>query len=149
MKTLKMIIVIILSISIISCRPSRTIIVHGNPGTTIHYGNSGHDYLGTIGEDGKTKVRIKGSSIGFQAYLLSKNDESDEYIPFALNYKRGRAKNFQYTIATIISLPFLYAGAILAMLAGEDVDFSDLYSGYDYKYLKHQTINEDLIPNAK
>ncbi len=146
MKTLKIIIVIILSISIISCRPSRTIIVHGNPGTTIHYGNASRDYLGTIGEDGKTKVRIKGSSIGFQAYLLSKNDKSDEYIPFALNYKRGRAMNVQYTIATIISFPFLLAGMMLATLAGEDVDGSDLYSGYDYKYLKHQTTNEDLIP---
>lgn len=141
MKTLKIIIVIILSISIISCHPSRTIIVHGNPGTTIHYENASREYLGTIGEDGKTKVRVKGSSIGFQAYLLSKNNKSDEYIPFALNYKRGRTQNIQALFLTIICIPML---PLIVICNPNFYDAFDFH--YDYKYLKHQTTNEDLIP---
>lgn len=143
MKTLKTIIAIILSISIISCRPARTIIVHGNSGTTIHYANG--EELGTIEENGTAKVRIGGSSIGFQAYLLSKKENSDEYIPFALNYKRGRAMNVQSTIITIAAFPFLIGAGILAAFFSPEVDFSYLYDTYDYKYLKHQTTNEDLL----
>lgn len=139
MKLLRTILAITLSLSIISCGKYRSVIVHGKPGTTIHYADK--TYLGTIGSNGTTKIKLDNDA-AFQAFLLSKGANSNEYHPFATEYKRNNKKGWLVG-SMIITLPLGYLGGYLIEVFYRNSNY------YFFKYLKHQTINEDLIPNAK
>ena len=75
----------IISLLIISsCSSQKKVIVTGVPGTTIHKNNSYYEKIGTIGTDGKTKVKLDAE----ESFYLSKAPNSNnDYIPFAVNVK--------------------------------------------------------------
>lgn len=76
---------IILSLLIISsCSSQKKVIVTGVPGTTIHKNNYYYEKIGTIGADGKTKVKLDAEE---PFYLSKAPNSNNDYIPFAVNVK--------------------------------------------------------------
>ncbi len=74
----------LLSLLIISSCSVKRVIVTGTPGTTIHKNNYNYEQIGTIGLDGKAKVKLDADE-GF--YLSKAPNNHDAYVPFATNVK--------------------------------------------------------------
>ena len=147
-----------------SCYTTEKITVYGKPGTEVYTPNK--EKISEINNDGKTKVIL--SSDACYTYLLSKDANSNMYIPFALDYK-----NKSYA-GTKMLLPLNYAvcaGSLITALvagltAGDDnaplaavglaaiptafggmILTSRLYQTtreWQFKYLKNQQTNSDL-----
>lgn len=139
MKTIKTIIIILLSVNLVSCgsiSKSRTIVVNGRPGTTIHYNNYNKKMLGTIDSNGKCNIKLElDHDERFPYYLLSKSKDSNNYQPFLLNYQ----PDFSYPLFYLIPI----TGQALLI-----VDFVSLLKNGKVKCIekisKEQTTNEDL-----
>lgn len=74
----------VISLLIISSCSVKKVVVTGVPGTTIHKNNYYREEIGTIGADGKTKVKLDAEE-GF--YLSKAPNSNNDYIPFAVNVK--------------------------------------------------------------
>lgn len=89
-----------------SCTTSQKITFLGTPGTEIYYPNM--KLVATIGMDGRAKAKVPRDY--YTAFMLSKDAQSNEIIPFALDYK------YKYyigpKIAKVIGIPLFGAGMI-------------------------------------
>ena len=163
----KFILSILICVILVSCGATQKIIVNGEPGTEIYSpGISYNDVarVGTIGADGSVEVVLDGDA--YYAYLLSKNPASDEYIPFALDYKNVNRSGCQWAknggiMATIagglctivglavgddvlgaIGIPCLLAGPYIWGSAASRENAID--HRYSFKYQKKQSTNQDI-----
>lgn len=85
MKYLIKIATIVLLFSVItSCTTTEKITISGTPGTMIYTPNE--KCMGTIPSDGKLKIELP--SDGYFGYLLSKEEKSDLFVPFALDHRK-------------------------------------------------------------
>lgn len=66
-----------------SCTTSQEITVQGAPGTEIY--SPTMDRLGVVDSNGKVSLKI--SRHVYYSYLMSKNARTNEFVPFALDYK--------------------------------------------------------------
>lgn len=157
------------AIAFSACSTSQKVTVKGTPGTEIY--SPRMKKLGTIGPNAQVSFKI--SSDDYFAFLMSKNAESDELIPFALDYKehkhRGAYIGLGIAIATtsvgvamtipgLIGLavgdetlggPVLGAGLAIgglgaALGAPMDCRTKQIQYQHHYKYLSYQTTNQDF-----
>lgn len=107
----KLISIILICSLLASCSTTQKIQVSGLAGTEIY--TPGLTKVGTISGTGTAEIIL--DSDAYYAYLLSKNNGSDQYIPFALDYEE---KNYTWAkIAKGVGYPFMIAGGI-ACLSG-------------------------------
>ena len=152
-----------------SCTTSQKIVVNGTPGTEIY--SPTMEKLATIESNGKTKIKL--SSDGYYAYLMSHQPSTWQFVPFALDYKhKGYIGNrlLKYTGYTIsaagvfadlvgciallsgaedVGAPFLIGGSAaigLGTAIGMPADFRSHQTqyGYRFKYLTNHVTNQDI-----
>ena len=114
-----------------SCHTQR-FVVYGQPGTYIKT-IDGSKTLAVIGSDGtaNVKVDIRG---GYDPFLQAIVPGSERGVPFALDYKDAHRNNW------------LTVGSIFALLPSCGLGSMYLLACFgDYKYLKKQKPNNDLI----
>lgn len=150
--------------SALSCSTSQSIEIAGTPGTEIYTPDMSK--ITTISRTGKTKVSIPSST--YYAYLMSHRVGSDEFVPFAIDYKRCNYVGKR--TARVLSYPLAAAGVILAgatstnntyyihgSLGGLLLTSSGITGAivlhkqlkqtqlrYRYQYLSSQSTNEDF-----
>lgn len=92
MKRLIYFALIVLAALMTSCGATyTTLTVSGTPGTVIK--NAGDDkVLGTIGESRTLQVNLDRDK--YYAYLLSKAPQSDEFVPFALEFEEETGRYY-------------------------------------------------------
>lgn len=166
MKHYYSILFVLLCYALSSCTTSQRVTISGTPGTEIYSPNK--KKLAVINETGKAQVEL--SSEIYYAYLLSRQPNTDQYVPFALDYKYksySGTKILKYTgmgitlagivpmLAGVIMLCIegeaaLYLGGTAATLLGIPIgmpaDFrsSQTQYEYQYEYLSPSSTNQDL-----
>ncbi len=96
MKWLYRIMIIMVVALFTSCKTTEKFYVSGMPNTKIY--TPDYKHVGTIEPNGTAKIEL--TSDYYYAYLLSKDADSDTYVPFALDYKyksRAGARFLQWT----------------------------------------------------
>lgn len=151
--------ILLLTVIVFSSCSTKTIIVSGTPGTTILTKN--YEKKGVIEPSGQTKIKIKKRL--YTHYLLSQAPNSEIYVPFALDYKNKRRTLYHLLIGPtayivgmctlessgipILSGILLFGGMFEALGWTLTVTNND-YEIFNYKYLKNQTTNNDLISDS-
>ena len=100
----------------------------GKPGTEIY--SPDLKKLGDIQNDGTAKISINTEK--YCPYLLYRRNDSQTFIPFALNYKTRKGNR----VRRILGFPTLF----ITMIGWPSGDQGD----YNYKYLKEQSTNDDF-----
>ena len=102
-----------------SCSSLTKVTVYGEPGTEIR--TPGNDYLCTIGESGKGTVKL--SRDVYYAFLLSKSPNSNECIPFGMDYKNHKKGYVGEGIAyTLVGVSIIGSTvSVVGLIAGEEV----------------------------
>lgn len=147
-----------------SCTTSQEITVQGAPGTEIY--SPTMDRLGVVDSNGKVSLKI--SRHVYYSYLMSKNARTNEFVPFALDYKYcnnnlagagyhlGLSATLAGALFTGISLAvgdtpeLTTVGAAILGTGALTAISSNLYylksHGWDmFKYLNKQRTNQDFI----
>ena len=113
-----------------SCTTTQTIRVSGLAGTEIY--TPSKTKVGTINNLGTAEITL--DSDAYYAYLLSKAEGSDEYVPFALDYKNHSyaatkmALGAGYTITSIgLGATVIGTIALCAAAGMEDEDMTSLF----------------------
>ncbi|MBQ8190831.1 MAG: hypothetical protein IJZ45_03600 [Bacteroidaceae bacterium] len=170
MKLLYRFIAIMVVALLTSCSTTEKFLVSGTPNTKIY--TPAYEHVGTVGSDGTAQIEL--TSDYYYAYLLSKDADSDAYIPFALDYKYKSRAGAQFLKWTGISITAtgLYVELMGAIMYGagleEDVTMPMVAGGavgalagmsfgwpasermdqtayeYQFKYLSKQSTNSDL-----
>ena len=170
MKLLYRFIAIMVVALLMSCSTTEKFLVSGTPNTKIY--TPAYEHVGTVGSDGTAQIEL--TSDYYYAYLLSKDADSDAYIPFALDYKYKSRAGAQFLKWTGISITAtgLYVELMGAIMYGagleEDVTMPMVAGGavgalagmsfgwpasermdqtayeYQFKYLSKQSTNSDL-----
>lgn len=96
-----------------ACSTTQKLTVSGIPGTEIYSTEDGK-CLGTISETGTARIEL--SDDNYYAFLLSKSPGSNEYIPFALDYRTNKHSGtyFQY----LAGLSLASIGGAIALMGG-------------------------------
>lgn len=152
-----------------SCYTTEKITVYGKPGTEVYTPNK--EKISEINSNGKAKVIL--SSDACYTYLLSKDANSNMYIPFALDYKNKSYAGTKFLNGTAAILAtggvFLDLIGLVALCTGDDETGSTFFlSGtaplllgaftgmatssrldqttrkWQFKYLNNQKTNSDL-----
>ncbi len=82
-KLTQILLAFVVALNLSSCHTSEKFMVYGTPGTEIY--TPTQERLGVIDYDGIAHIKL--SSDVCYTYLLSKDNSSPLYIPFALDYK--------------------------------------------------------------
>ena len=146
-----------------SCSSTSKLVVRGTPGTIITSTDNARTQLGQI--DGSGKAVIKLNRNRYYPFLFSKSPYSNEYIPFALDYKNKNKKILRNAVAYLGSTIVMFGAAAAAVgiavgdeavlaigggmaLGGALLILPALGGGDDvehsYEYLNQQT-NNDLF----
>lgn len=168
-KILQFIFALFFIFNLSSCYTTEKITVYGKPGTEVYTPNK--EKISEINSDGKAKVIL--SSDACYTYLLSKDVNSNMYIPFALDYKNKSYAGTKFLNGTAMciasgGLVLTLAGAIAICAGDEEVGAPLFVSGtapallgaftgmvtssrldqknrqWQFKYLKNQQTNSDL-----
>lgn len=127
-----------------SCATKQKITVFGTPGTEI----LGQTYkkIGTIQSNGQLQLKIKLNDDIYFSYLLSHTPGTEEYVPFALDYKY---KNYStahkivvYSFVSVVGCPI---AVIMSPFIGNG---NNMTHQYDFKYLKAQRTNDEFVFTA-
>lgn len=147
-----------------SCTTSQEITVQGTPGTEIY--SPTMDRLGVVDSNGKVSLKI--SRYVYYSYLMSKNARTNEFVPFALDYKYcnntlagavyyvGLSATLTGALVTGISLAvgdtpeITTLGAAMLGIGALTAIPSNIYTkkthDFDqFKYLNKQRTNQDFI----
>lgn len=166
MKTyISILIVVCLVLTTTSCGITQKFLVSGEPGTEIY--DPLMDKVGVIDNTGKAKIVFKSKDYNkvYVAYLMAHKAGSDQYIPFALNYKNAKlahGKILGYGVLPALAVGGIGAGLIstsdiaggVMMGAGLGVGFASLvywgvYEAFaspsdKFRYLKEQNTIQDF-----
>lgn len=168
MKHIKLTILLLLCVTLFSCSTKQTITIKGEPQSVIYAPNM--EKLAVIDNSGTAEVTI--SSDDYYAYLLSKKPNTNNYIPFALDYKTKSYNGtyfLKYTGITVSCIGLLMdiVGLIMSVREAESgpaimlsglglvglgtgvgvpADFRSQQTQYKhhYKYLSAQKTNDDI-----
>jgi len=170
MRTLYFSIVFVIMTALLSsCSTTTTFSVHGEPGTEILTPNK--KTLATIDNSGVAKITNPDDD--YYAFLLSHRPGTNDYVPFALDYKEQHYPGSQFLKGTGIAIAgagcFSIFTGLIALIAGEEdiaisfmtvggiADLAGLAIGmpagcrtdqkthyYHYKYLSTQKTNQDI-----
>ncbi len=124
--------------SLSSCLTSKqSVTVSGTPDTEIFTSpGEGLEKLGTIGNEGKIKIKL--SRNGYIPYLLSYDKNTNKYYPMGVDYK------YTSTLVKDITLGILTVGWSGILDWGY---FNSSQCNEEFRYLDNQTISS-AIPNA-
>lgn len=147
-----------------SCTTSQEITVQGTPGTEIY--SPTMERLGVVDSNGKVSLKI--SRYVYYSYLMSKNARTNEFVPFALDYKY--CNNTLAGAVYYVGLSAILTGALvtgISLAVGDTPEItgigaamlgtgaltaipSNLYylKTHDldqFKYLNKQRTNQDFI----
>ena len=170
MKSIVKIVVLFLLILVVpSCKTTQKFIVSGTPGTKIYTPKG--ECVGTIENTGEVQIEL--SDNGYYAYMLSKADTSDLFVPFALDYKK-RSSNGVFTLRvagyTLVLMGLTtellglvnpgglsddargyvvaggLGGAVLGAALGIPAELKMKQTSYEwqFKYLGNQSTNQDM-----
>ena len=129
-KIIQIVCMVMLILFFVSCRNSQKISVRGVPGTEIYTPDM--KKIGVIQNDGAAKIKI---DVTYHCpFLMSKQNGSQRFVPFALDYKKTPSYRFRFGLGLFT----LYLPCI-----GMPNFFSDQFI-YNYKYLSSQSTNEDV-----
>ncbi len=142
----------IIVLMIQSCKTSTKFTVYGEPGTEIMTPRKYR--LATIDGNGTAKIKIKNKA-DFYSFLISHDPSSDNYIPFALDYKKKKYNNGVTLGATgVVAFvggavidPAIMAAGLLFMGIGGCYAWNMMTTEnhlYHFKYLPEQHTNQDL-----
>ena len=123
-----------------SCYTNQKFHVYGVPGTIITSMDE-NTTLAVIDQSGVAEIKVKRND-GYNAFLLAKSPDSDNFIPFALDYQdKNRSKTFGILYGCFLVPPLLFVG-----IAGPMWVFGSLMgTQFDYDYLDYQHTNNDII----
>lgn len=163
----KFILLVLICVILSSCSATQKISVSGQPGTEIYTPGKSYNemnLIGTIGGEGKIKLTLDGDM--YYAYLLSKNPASNDYIPFALDYKNvsragagwaefgGIYATSAGVVATAVGIAVgegVMTGVGAALLPVGIATWASASNRnnaidhiYGFKYLSQQSTNEDI-----
>lgn len=156
--------IVICVILLHSCTTSQKITVQGTPGTKIY--SPAMERLGVVGSNGKVSFKI--SSDDYFSYLMSKKAGTNEFVPFALDYKHSN--NTLAAAASWLGVSLAGAGALIggiSVAVGGDTPeitaigaatlgagllmaipsasyFKKTHEFDEFKYLKYQKTNQDF-----
>lgn len=113
---------LILIMNLTSCRSTEKITVYGQEGTEIY--TPTQEKLGIINNNGSANITL--SSDACYTYLLAKNNNSELYVPFALDYKNKSYAGTRVVLGTSYTLGFIgltsaLVGTIAALDGSDDV----------------------------
>ncbi len=144
-----------------SCSTTLNLVVKGRPGTII---SDGQKDLGMISENGETTVQLNKSA--YYPFLLSKAPDSNDYIPFALDFKKNNIGYLKYSamigglvveclggitlvVGAVTESPVFMGigGAAMAVGVGSVLPVAFSHSSEDMYYFKYveQVTNDDLF----
>lgn len=141
-----------------ACSTSQKVTIQGIPGTEIY--SPSMNRLGVIGSNAQVTLKI--SSDDYFAYLMSRNADSNELVPFALDYKNHGYVGTTATayLGTIAAFGGYLSTAALSddlVLVGSGVSLlgatcalpscwrlGQTQYKHKYKYLSAQATNQDL-----
>lgn len=125
--------------SVSSCLTSKqSVTVSGTPGTEIFTSpGEGLEKLGTIGNEGKIKIKL--SRNGYIPYLLSYDKNTDKYYPMGVDYK------YTSKFVSELALAGVFTAGIYVYL--NEGYFNSRQFEEEFRYLDNQTISS-AIPNA-
>lgn len=152
-----------------SCTTSQKIVVKGTPGTEIY--SPAMERLAIVESNGRTKIKL--SSDGYYAYLMSHQPNTNQFVPFALDYEHksyigtqvlkgtGYAITAAGLFAELVGLaalgggadevgtPFFVGGAAalgLGVAIGMPADFRSNQTQYEhkFKYMTYNVTNQDI-----
>lgn len=106
----QILLVLVVALNLSSCHTTEKFVVCGAPGTEIY--SPSKERLGVINYDGIAEIKL--SSDGCYTFLLSKDNSSPFYIPFALDYEN---KSYTGTKALCYTGGFVFMGGVLLGLA--------------------------------
>lgn len=134
---------LIVSIIQVSCSTVK-LTIYGQPNTQIL--DPEKKLMGTIDHSGSTIIKLNVEEKHY-AYLLSRPDGTDKYIPFALNYisRPGKADSRMALYFVSFAVPPLIGGFSWGLPVMMSTFNNDVY--YNYSYDKVQMTNDDLIGN--
>lgn len=109
---------LILIMNLTSCSTTEKIIVYGQEGTEIY--TPTQEKLGIINNNGSANITL--SSDACYTYLLAKNNNSELYVPFALDYKNKSYVGSKMLLGTeyVLFTTSLITTIAAAIAAGED-----------------------------
>ena len=147
-----------------SCTTSQKITVQGTPGTEIY--SPTMDRLGVVGSNGKISLKI--SRHDYYSYLMSKNARTNEFVPFALDYKHcnNTLAATGSLVGTSIALAGVLVGGISLAVGGDTPEITAVgaamlgvgglmaipsnhyyrktHEDDEFKYLNKQRTNQDF-----
>lgn len=159
---LRLIVLVAFSVLQFSCKTTDTIKISGIPDTEIYTPDM--KKIGTINKDGNVEVKI--SRDNYYPFLMSRTSDSNDFVPFALDYKKSNFRlksSLGYTLE-VIGLGAIF-GSIVPLVDGSVGSgaailtvgalsiatscwlLSDLYgmpAMYNYKYLPETKTNQDF-----
>lgn len=159
----------ILCSMITACSTMQSITINGTPGTEIY--SPDKKKLATINQSGQANVNI--SSDDYYAFLLSRQQDSEQYVPFALDYNFKSSAQTEALTYTGMTLAFagcacMLPATILLAAGVEDVGAILYLAGtgatglgmglgmpmdmrlqqtqyqYQYKYISPNSTNQDI-----
>lgn len=159
----------ILCSMITACSTMQSITINGTPGTEIY--SPDKKKLATINQSGQANINI--SSDDYYAFLLSRQQDSEQYVPFALDYNfksSAQTEALMYTgmslgiagCACMLPATILLAAGVedvglILFLAGTGADGLGLGLGmpmdmrlqqtqyqYQYEYISPNSTNQDI-----
>ena len=120
MKKIKIIFLFLLLFGIQSCSTTQTILIKGNPGTAIYTPDFNHEWV--IGDDGSCMVTLNSDT--YYPFMLSNVMDSQQYIPFALDYNYESYAGTRFAegsgmVLSFLSLP-LFIGGGSCLIANDE-----------------------------
>lgn len=135
MKKIVLTISLVITLLTTSCNTQK-IIVNGEPGTVITTVD-GQTTLAVIDQSGTAEIKMKRKEY-YIPFLQAKAPNSNELIPFALDYENHNRTTPNWIIGFAILVPVGYLGPSYIFFNRSD-------SKFDYDYLEQQQTNNDLI----
>lgn len=150
--------IIVVCVFFISCSASHEISFIGKPGTEIYTPDMRK--LGEVSNSGNVKIVIHDDD--YHAFLLSRENGSHRFVPFAMNYERNHHTIIKTAwlgcgiMGAIVlggafpeGAPFSFTlgfegGALLGSLAFLNPQVKTDQYDFNYNYLSAQKVNDDL-----
>lgn len=134
---------LVVCLSISSCITKQKITIFGTPGTEILYPN--YKKVGTIQSNGQLQFKLALDD-DYYPFFISHNTQTEEYVPFALDYKHKNNSWIQptWTILTISAVGIPISAGMTPFIES----WGNTTVENNFKYLKTQRTNDEFVFTA-